>query len=222
MSNKPKCPVFGCTIPRGIPHEHPAGVSAVMRDPAAPLNADERAELERYRAEDERDRRTVFLRHNKNSKPTISLADMHARYAKPGSLRDESIRRSNIYVVPADAPMVTGRKLRDALLEAGQYHAVEALTSASAIIHMAPVAPSPKAYNTDLTAQSVLLMAGQECSPRSEITVGVQQAIDLYGAKDMQRRTLAQSIGTIMSWMLGIPCLLLMCFVIGHQLGWWL
>lgn len=49
MSDKPKCPVFGCTIPRGIPHEHPAGVSAVMRDPALPLNAAERLELDAYR-----------------------------------------------------------------------------------------------------------------------------------------------------------------------------
>lgn len=47
------CPVFGCTIPRGIPHEHPAGVSAVMRDPVAPLTADERAELMSYRMKDE-------------------------------------------------------------------------------------------------------------------------------------------------------------------------
>lgn len=51
MNDKPKCPVFGCTIPRGIPHEHPAGVSAVMRDPAEPLNRDERAELEWLRAQ---------------------------------------------------------------------------------------------------------------------------------------------------------------------------
>ena len=120
MSNNPKCPVFGCTIPRGIPHEHPAGVSAVMRDPVAPLNSDERAELERYRAEDEQDRRTVFLRHNKDSQPRISLADMHARYAEPGSLREEAMHRNNVYVVPADAPMVPGRKLTQALLEAGR------------------------------------------------------------------------------------------------------
>lgn len=120
MSNNPKCPVFGCTIPRGIPHEHPAGVSVVMRDPAGPLDAFERAELERYRAEDEQDRRTVFVRSNLNSKPYISLEDMHARYAEPGSLRDEAMHRNNVYVVPADAPMVPGRKLRDALLMAGQ------------------------------------------------------------------------------------------------------
>lgn len=43
------CPVFGCTIPRGIPHEHPAGVSAVMRDPGAPLTDIERAELQYHR-----------------------------------------------------------------------------------------------------------------------------------------------------------------------------
>lgn len=52
MNNKPKCPVFGCTIPRGVPHKHQGGVSAVMRDPAEPLSSDERAELERYREAD--------------------------------------------------------------------------------------------------------------------------------------------------------------------------
>lgn len=119
MNDKPKCPVFGCTIPRGIPHEHPAGVSAVMRDPAGPLDADERAELERYRAEDVQDRRTVFVRSNLNNKPHISLEDMLARYAEPGSLGDEPIPRSNVYIVPYDAPMVPGRKLRDALVLAG-------------------------------------------------------------------------------------------------------
>lgn len=49
MSDKPKCPVFGCSIPRGIPHSHPAGVSSVMRDPHAPLDETERSELERLR-----------------------------------------------------------------------------------------------------------------------------------------------------------------------------
>lgn len=120
MSNKPKCPVFGCTIPRGIPHEHPAGVSVVMRDPTGPLDAFERAELERYRAEDEQDRRTVFLRHNKDSQPRISLADMHARYAEPGSLQAEAMRRNSVYVVPADAKIHGGRKLTQALLDAGR------------------------------------------------------------------------------------------------------
>lgn len=84
-----RCPVFGCTIPRGIPHEHPAGVSAVMRDPVAPLNADERAELEQLRA---RVRNSELL-----TAPKL-----------PG-----------VYVIPEGAAMVPGRKLRDALLMAG-------------------------------------------------------------------------------------------------------
>lgn len=91
MSNKPKCPVFGCTIPRGIPHEHPAGVSVVMRDPVEPLTRDERAELESFRRERDwltREGLKAFSQHS-------------------------------TYVVPADAPMTPGRKLIDALVLAG-------------------------------------------------------------------------------------------------------
>lgn len=91
MSNEPKCPVFGCTIPRGIPHEHPAGVSAVTRDPVAPLSADERAELESFRRE-----RDFMTRHGL-----------------------KTFSKQSMYVVPADSPIHAGRKLRDALLMAG-------------------------------------------------------------------------------------------------------
>lgn len=83
MSDKPKCPVFGCTIPRGIPHEHPAGVSAVMRDPSAPLNADERAELESFRRE----------------------RDFMTRQGL------KAFSKHSMYVVPEAAPIHAGRKL---------------------------------------------------------------------------------------------------------------
>lgn len=39
--------------------------------------------------------------------------------------------------------------------------------------------------------------------------------------KSHQALTMAQLVGKIMSWLFGIPCLLLMCFVIGHHFGWW-
>lgn len=69
MSEKPKCPVFGCTIPRGIAHSHPAGVSAVMRDPVEPLNSFERMELELYRKQNK-----IAVEAAK------SLADFNAAY----------------------------------------------------------------------------------------------------------------------------------------------
>lgn len=115
MSNNPKCPVFGCTIPRGIPHEHPAGVSAVMRDPVAPLSADERAELERYRAAAETD----IGEDAKRLRDALINQARGMQNVGPGSQVYDLAMGTNYYVVPADAPMVPSRKLRDALLMAG-------------------------------------------------------------------------------------------------------
>lgn len=113
MIDKPKCPVFGCTIPRNIPHSHPAGVSAVMRDPVAPLNADERAELERFRA----DLAEMRTRGMSAAEAGTSIHEAMLQIETSRRLREEGT-----YVV-RDVPMVPGRKLRDALLMAG--HNVE-------------------------------------------------------------------------------------------------
>jgi len=95
MSNKPKCPVFGCTIPRGIPHEHPAGTYMVMRDPVAPLSRHERAHIKAL---------ADALQHGTGS-------TLDGEYTS--ILRD-------VYAVPADAKIHGGRKLTQALLEAGR------------------------------------------------------------------------------------------------------
>lgn len=94
---KPRCPVFGCTIPRSIPHSHPAGAYMVMRDPVAPMSRVEREHL----------------------KALSEAAQNGAGFTLDGKF----VPGSDVYVVPADAPMVPGRKLRDALLMAG--HNVE-------------------------------------------------------------------------------------------------
>lgn len=99
---KPTCHVFGCTIPSGIPHEHPAGVSAVMRDPAAPLDDAERYELNCLRAE-----------IRKHKEDMIHLASL-----TPPPMT---------FVV--DDPMVPGRKLRDSLLMAGHNDQVNSAAS---------------------------------------------------------------------------------------------
>ena len=96
MSNNPKCPVFGCTIPRGIPHEHPAGTYMVMRDPVAPMSRHERAHIK-------------------------ALSDA-LQHGTGFTLDGKYVPHSDVYVVPADAPMVPGRKLTQALLDAGRLH----------------------------------------------------------------------------------------------------
>lgn len=106
MSNNPKCPVFGCTIPRGIPHEPPAGVSVVMHDPVAPLNADERAELEELR-------RNAIWRTSlwANEKARAEIEDSVFMYGPGLPVEGKKI--------PVGTPLNPGRKLRDALLMAG-------------------------------------------------------------------------------------------------------
>ena len=105
MINKLKCPVFGCTIPRGIPHEHPAGVSAVMRDPGAPLTDIERAELQ-------------YHRHQASVRNQIEFNKM-ATAAMAISEVEQQMCDSGVHVI-RDAPMVPGRMLRDALMMAGK------------------------------------------------------------------------------------------------------
>lgn len=184
MSDKPKCPVFGCTIPRGIPHEHPAGVSAVMRDPVEPLNADERSELESLR------RQIVGIKHHPingfschDNGPGLTFSDQY-----PGG----------IYVVPTDAPMVPGRKLRDALLEAGQSRAIS------------------DASNIQLAMMTEIMNA-----PLRQLAIDIQ-GIDLgKEPAPEQRRTLAQSVGKIAAWVVSIPVLVLATLAIGTYCGWW-
>lgn len=113
MNDKPRCPVFGCTIPRSIPHSHPAGVSAVMRDPVAPLSTEERAELEQFRA----DLAEMKVRGMSAAEVGTSIHEAMTQIETARRLREEGT-----YIV-RDVPMVTGRKLRDALLMAG--HNVE-------------------------------------------------------------------------------------------------
>lgn len=102
---KPKCPVFGCTIPRGIPHEHPAGVFVVMRDPAQALTSDELAEINSFRN-----------LQNVGFGTPAHINKMAACQA------GNAFSGRDVYVVPADAKIHGGRKLTQALLEAGRSH----------------------------------------------------------------------------------------------------
>lgn len=139
-SRRAKCPVFGCTIPRGIPHEHPAGVSAVMRDPVAPLNATERAELESFRREALlREYANEQLARNKHREALYAQAmamqntypfglgqntqanaeEQRLRNYRNNALFDIAAVTPSVYVIPADSKIFGGRKLTQALLEAG-------------------------------------------------------------------------------------------------------
>jgi hypothetical protein len=118
MSDKPKCPVFGCTIPRGIPHEHAAGVSAVMRDPVAPLTRDERAELEDLRLLRAATGLEGWERTQSMSSTEVGTL-IHDVLFQAEAFKKFSNEHPSYYVVPADAPMYCGRKLRDVLLMAG-------------------------------------------------------------------------------------------------------
>lgn len=203
MSDKTKCPVFGCTIPRGIPHEHPAGVSAVMRDPAEPLNAFERGELDAYRrmnriqshAEERKRQQASFLQVQsmqnswglgQNTQPGAQEQLMHHRQ-KEAMLQVAMYCAEpipNVYVVPSDSNIHVGRKLRDALLEAGTLPAAD------------------------------LFGARDMQNPTGD------KAVDLVFTPP-KRRTLAQSIGLFMAGMFSIPALALAAFAIGEYFGWW-
>lgn len=80
---------------------------------------------------------------------------------------------ADVYIIPPNAPIHGGRKLRDALLMAGHkiYEESENYILASA--------PAP-------------------------------------------RRTLAQSVGRLMAWMLGVPALALAALAVGEYFGWWI
>lgn len=154
MSDKPKfrCHVYGCTIPAGIFHEHDRvaeNYAAVMRDPVAPLTADERAELESFRREALlREYANEQLARNKRREALYAQATaMQNAYPSSGAQQNSrfntdeqrlrnyrnnalfevaaltppsiTIPTGDVYVVPADAKIHGGRKLRDALLMAG-------------------------------------------------------------------------------------------------------
>ena len=225
-SAKPKCPVFGCTIPRGIPHEHPAGVSVVMRDPVAPLNADERAELEAHRrmnairmnADEQKRQHEAYLyaQAHQNAWGLFGLgqkhpqgmaaSQMHAEEQRARNMRDEALfhiaaMTPTVYLVPADAPIHAGRKLRDVLLMAGTSSMVGSTATVDGveIITEATCGPAPK--NLDQRHD--------------------WNGIKMHIAEPATRRTLAQSVGKLMAWMFGIPALLLAAFAIGTYCGWW-
>lgn len=137
--SKFRCMVYGCTIPAGIFHEHPD--APLMRDPTEPLDAFERAELLALRREaalrqhaQQQQRQHMAFQHAQamqNAWPFGSAqqfpnnvtgqahaADQLADAIRYGhAFRHDNLR--NVYVVPADAPIHHGRKLRDALLLAG-------------------------------------------------------------------------------------------------------
>lgn len=116
---KPKCPVFGGTIPRGIPHEHPAGVSAVMRDPVPPLTDHERA-----------------------------LADAF-RHGHGFVMDGKHVPADSVFLVPDDAPMLPGRKLRDSLLMAGTSPTVRSTATVDGleVVMEANYGPAPKSLD---------------------------------------------------------------------------
>jgi len=127
MSDKPKfrCHVYGCTIPAGIFHEHDRvaeNYAAVMRDPVAPLTADERAELESFRREALlREYANEQLARNKRREALYAQATaMQNAYPYSGAQQTAPIQLKDVYFVPADAKIHGGRKLTQALLEAGR------------------------------------------------------------------------------------------------------
>ena len=102
MTNKQKkrCNFYGCTIPAGIAHHHPLN-GPVMRDPSAPLDDVERAELEMYRAIDRNvDLRGIHEMQNKNidmivSKPNHPIFDLHGYFrSEPWPQPDFTKRRT--------------------------------------------------------------------------------------------------------------------------------
>lgn len=144
--SKFRCMVYGCTVPAGIFHEHPTD-APVIRDPAAPLNAFERDELNAYRrmgriqsyAEEQQKlaqhRALLQAQAMQNSWPYGSAQQHWGGLGQNTQLNAEEQRMRNhrdaallhvaamtppVYVVPAGAPMVPGRKLTQALLEAGR------------------------------------------------------------------------------------------------------
>lgn len=154
-----RCPVFGCTIPRGIPHQHPAGVSAVMRDPAAPLSADERAELERLRAD------AAVMRG----------AGMNA--------------------------VVVGTKMHEAFF---QSEALRQFLEEYPVTHVAHL--GEKIHGGHLINQAIADVQGMDFGKEPD---------------PIPRRTLAQSVGKCMAWIMCPPFLGFALFVIGDHLGWW-
>ena len=135
--SKFRCMVYGCTIPAGIFHEHPAD-APVMRDPSEPLNAFERGELDAYRRmnriqshAEEQKRQQAALLQAQSMQNSWGLGQSTQPGAQEQLMRhrqEEAMLQvamycaepiPKVYVVPAGAPIHAGRKLRDALLMAG-------------------------------------------------------------------------------------------------------
>lgn len=93
MTDKPKlrCGFYGCPMPAGVKHHHPLTGPAIIRDPSAPLDDVERAELEMFRAIE----RNVLYRQvagMQNSVDTSGWAEM--QNASPLLDRLTAIRES--------------------------------------------------------------------------------------------------------------------------------
>tara|TARA_R110000868_G_C10972674_1_gene770759 strand:+ start:27222 stop:27899 length:678 start_codon:yes stop_codon:yes gene_type:complete len=143
--SKFRCMVYGCTIPAGIFHEHPAD-APVMRDPSGPLDAFERAELIalrreaalRFHAQQQQRQSMAFQQAQAMQNawpfgsaqqfPDNATGQAHAadqladaiRYGFSFHQDGRHVPIKDVYVVPEDAKIHGGRKLTQALLDAGQ------------------------------------------------------------------------------------------------------
>ena len=140
--SKFRCHVYGCTIPAGIFHEHPS--APLMRDPNKPLDAHERAELDQLRREarqrqhTEQHRAFLYAQSHQNAFASLGMGLQHdpdtataqaraadqladaIRYGYAFSQNGQYIPVKDVFVVPEGAPIHGGRKLTQALLEAGR------------------------------------------------------------------------------------------------------
>lgn len=141
--SKFRCMVYGCTIPAGIFHEHPD--APLMRDPTEPLDAFERAELLalrreaalRLHAQQQQRQHMAFQQAQAMQNawpfgsaqqfPDNATGQAHAadqladaiRYGFGFNQGGRHVPIKDVYVVPEDAKIHGGRKLTQALLEAG-------------------------------------------------------------------------------------------------------
>lgn len=142
--SKFRCMVYGCTIPAGIFHEHPD--APLMRDPSEPLDAFERAELLalrrdarlRQHALEQKRQHDAFLycQAHQNAFGQFGLGQQRPDTATEQARAADQLADAicygfsfhqdgrhipvkDVYVVPEDAKIHGGRKLTQALLEAG-------------------------------------------------------------------------------------------------------
>lgn len=136
--SKFRCMVYGCTVPAGIFHEHPTD-APVIRDPAGPLDAFERAELEEHRRaaafradfEKQKLKRQAFLQgqsmQNAWGFGSIGQQYHHGTAADQAHAMDQLMRHHRdealLHVAAMTPPppiIIQNRKLTQALLDAGR------------------------------------------------------------------------------------------------------